>query len=113
MTNSSKINLVGPQLKLLRQWRGWTQNELSKRLGALGWRISRNVLAQMEITRKRITDCDLIFLAKALKVSITDFFPATFSQNIRAKIKSSRLMRWQASPRSHSRRVANPRLNRK
>jgi transcriptional regulator with XRE-family HTH domain len=98
MTNPEKLNIVGPQLQLLRKWRRMSQSDLSTKLCSLGWKVSRNGLAQMEITRKRITDCDLIFLAKALDVSITDFFPATFSQQtLRSKIKSNRLMEWQPS----------------
>ncbi|HEX5400434.1 MAG TPA: helix-turn-helix transcriptional regulator, partial [Verrucomicrobiae bacterium] len=89
------LNIVGPQLQLLRKWRRMSQRELSLKLCWLGWKVSRNGLAQMEITRKRITDCDLIFLAKALDVNITDFFPTTFSQRtLRSKIKSNRLMAW-------------------
>jgi hypothetical protein len=60
----------------------------------------------MEITQKRITDCDLIYLAKALNVNITDFFPSSFSpQNVRSKIKSRRLMRRQATSSSRSRPI--------
>lgn len=98
MTNPKKLNLVGPQLQLLRKWRRMSQRELSLKLSWLGWKMSRNGLAQMEITRKRITDCDLIFLAKALDVNITDFFSTTFSQQtLRSKIKSNRLMEWRCS----------------
>jgi transcriptional regulator with XRE-family HTH domain len=93
MTNPKKLNIVGPRLQLLRKWRRMTQSDLSAKLCLLGWRVSRDGLAQMEITTKRITDFDLIFLAKALGVKVTDFFPATFSQqNLRPKIKSRRLM---------------------
>ncbi len=88
------MNIVGSQLQLLRKWRGWSQERLSSSLRALGWKISRDALAQMEITTKRITDCDLIFLAKALDVKISDFFPTTFSQqDLRPRIKSRRLMK--------------------
>jgi transcriptional regulator with XRE-family HTH domain len=94
MNNPEKLNIVGPQLQLLRKWRGWSQNHLSIKLCSLGWKVSRGSIAQMEITTKRITDFDLIFLAKALGVKVTDFFPATFSQqNLWPKIKSRRLMK--------------------
>lgn len=94
MNNPKKLNIIGPQLKLLRKWRGWSQNHLSEKLHSLGWKISRVSIAQMETTTKRITDCDLIFLAKALDVKITDFFPATFSQQrLRPRIKSRRLIK--------------------
>jgi transcriptional regulator with XRE-family HTH domain len=94
MNNPSKLNIVGPQLQLLRLWRGWSQNHLSMKLQSLGWKVSRVSIAQMEITTKRITDFDLIFLAKALEVKVTDFFPTAFSQeNLRPKIKSRRLIK--------------------
>ena len=93
MNNPKKLNVIGPQLQQLRKWRRMTQSDLSTKLVSLGWKISRNGLAQMEITRKRITDCDLIFLAKALNVSITDFFPTLFlPQDLRSKIKSQRMI---------------------
>jgi len=112
MNNPKKLNIVGPQLQLLRKWRGWTQSDLSTKLGSLGWKISRNGLAQMEVTRKRVTDCDLIYLAKALAVSINDFFPTTFSQqNLRPKIKSNRLVRWEAPARSRRQRVTKTRFD--
>jgi len=66
----------------------------------------------MEVTRKRVTDCDLIYLAKALAVSINDFFPTTFSQqNLRPKIKSNRLVRWEAPARSRRQRVTKTRFD--
>jgi transcriptional regulator with XRE-family HTH domain len=95
MNNPIKLNIVGPQLQLLRKWRRMSQRELSLKLSWLGWKVSRNGLAQMEITRKRITDCDLVFLAKALDVNVTDFFPSTFSRKtLWSKIKSNRLLEW-------------------
>jgi transcriptional regulator with XRE-family HTH domain len=112
MTNPKKLNVVGPQLRMLRKWRRWTQSDLSTKLCSLGWKVSRGSVAQIEITQKRITDCDLIFLAKALDVSIADFFPTTFSQqNLRPKIKSNRLMRWEAPSRSRRQRVTKTRFD--
>jgi transcriptional regulator with XRE-family HTH domain len=104
MTNPKKLNVIGPQLQMLRKWRRWTQSDLSTKLCSLGWKVSRGSVAQMEITQKRITDCDLIYLAKALNVNIADLFPSSVSpQNVRSKIKSRRLMRWKSASSSHSR----------
>jgi transcriptional regulator with XRE-family HTH domain len=89
-----KLNIIGPQLKRLRIWRGLSQSDLSDKLRLLGWKISRDSIGHMEITTKRITDCDLIFFAKALNVKIADFFPTTFSQQeLRPRIKSNRLIK--------------------
>jgi transcriptional regulator with XRE-family HTH domain len=91
MAVPKNLNAVGPQLQLLRKWRRLTQSDLASKLAALGWNVSRTAVAQMEITQKRISDCDLIFLAKALNVTITDFFPASVTPaSIRAKINSRR-----------------------
>ena len=58
----------------------------------MGWHITRDILAQMEATAHRITDCDLIFLAKALEVNVIYFFPPAFTpETVRAKIHSRRL----------------------
>jgi transcriptional regulator with XRE-family HTH domain len=114
MTNPKKLNVVGPQVRMLRKWRRWTQSDLSTKLCSLGWKVSRGSVAQIEITQKRITDCDLIYLAKALNVTIADFFPSSFSpQNVRSKIKSRRLMRRQitSSSRSHPIRVTKTRFD--
>jgi len=114
MTNPKKINVIGPQLQMLRKWRRWTQRDLSTKLCSLGWKVSRVSVAQMEITTKQITDCDLIFLAKALNVHIADFFPSSCSpQNVRSKIKSRRLIRRPAalSARPRSKPAPKPRFD--
>ena len=106
MNNPKKLNVIGPQLQLLRQWRRMTQSALSTKLCALGWKVSRASVAQMETTQKRITDCDLIFLAKVLNVTISDFFPASFTpQNTRSKIRSRRLMWLPTKPSSCTRLI--------
>ena len=93
MNNPKKLNITGSQIQLLRNWRKLSQRELSIKLGSLGWKISRASLAQIENTQKRVSDCDLIFFAKALNVTIADFFPATFKPAaITSKIRSRRLM---------------------
>ena len=91
-----------------------TQSDLSTKLVSLGWKVSRNGLAQMEITRKRITDCDLIFFAKALNVNVTDFFPTLFlPQDLRSKIKSKRMIVRRVKPSTlcRSRVTAKTRLD--
>jgi transcriptional regulator with XRE-family HTH domain len=93
MAVPKNLNLVGPQLQKLRNHRHWSQNQLSKKLCAMGWRISRDILAQMEVTQRRVTDCDLVFLAEALDVSVTNLFPPRFTPKaIRARIQSRRLI---------------------
>jgi transcriptional regulator with XRE-family HTH domain len=87
------MNLIGPRIRQLRLDRGWSQRELSIKLRSMGWHVTRTILAQMESTAHRITDCDVVFLAKALRVEVADFFPGGLTSNITSKITSYRLRR--------------------
>jgi len=91
MSVPTKLNLIGPRVRQLRMDRDWTQRELSMKLRSLGWHITRDILAQMEATEHRITDCDLVFLAKALDTDVADFFPDGLTSKVRSKIHSYRL----------------------
>jgi transcriptional regulator with XRE-family HTH domain len=91
MNYTTKMNLIGPRVRQLRLDRGWSQRELSIKLRSMGWHVTRTILAQMEATAHRITDCDLVFLAKALRVEVADFFPGGLTSNISSKIQSYRL----------------------
>lgn len=47
----------------------------------------------MEATHKRIIDCDLLFLAKALDANLADFFPVFEPPHmLKEKLRSRRLM---------------------
>ena len=85
------LNAIGPQLQHLRHWRNQTQTDLANKLLYLGWKVDRTIVAQMESMQKRITDCDIIFLAEALDVTVADFFPTSLTPaSIRVTINSRR-----------------------
>jgi transcriptional regulator with XRE-family HTH domain len=93
MAVPKKLNLIGPTIRDMRKKRKWSQEYLAKKLRSLGWNFSRTSLAQMEATHKRITDCDLLFLASALEANIADCFPIdATAEMLRDKIRSRRLM---------------------
>jgi transcriptional regulator with XRE-family HTH domain len=93
MAVTKKLNLIGPTIREMRIKRKWTQKYLAEKVRSLGWNISRTSLAQMEATHKRITDCDLLFLANALEANIADCFPIdATAEMLRDKIRSRRLM---------------------
>ena len=74
-TVKKPLNLVGPQIRKLRDRRDWTQAVLAERLQLHGWDISRTSLAKLEARLRWVSDCELLFLAKALGVSLADLYP--------------------------------------
>jgi len=69
------LNVVGPQVRKLRMRRGWSQEKLAAKLQLRGWSISRDSLASLELQRRRVPDCEMLFLARVLGVTADDLFP--------------------------------------
>lgn len=74
MTNPHK-NLIGLQARKWRMKKGWSQETLATKLQLRGWNISRDSLASLELQRRRVPDCELLYLARALGVRLEDLFP--------------------------------------
>lgn len=70
-----ELNVVGPQVRKLRAAQGWTQSVLAQKLQLQGWSITTGSLGKLEAQLRRVPDCELMFLAKVLGVSIADLFP--------------------------------------
>lgn len=73
------LNVVGPQVRKWRIKKGWTQSVLAQKLQLQGWSISIGSLGKLEAQLRRVPDCELMFLAKVLGVSISDLFPKNSS----------------------------------
>jgi transcriptional regulator with XRE-family HTH domain len=69
------LNLVGPEVRKFRDRKGWTQEVLAGKLQLQGWDVSRVSVAKLEARLRWVSDCELLFLAKALGVSLPDLFP--------------------------------------
>ena len=69
-------NFVGPQIRRLRQARGWSQSKLAERLQLSGFDIDRGVIAQMESQFHCVRDKELVHIARVLKMPLADFFAA-------------------------------------
>jgi transcriptional regulator with XRE-family HTH domain len=69
------LNLVGPQVRKWRDERGWSQERLAAKLQLRGWDISRDSVASLESQRRRVPDCEILFLARVLGVGLTELFP--------------------------------------
>lgn len=70
-----ELNVVGPQVQKFRNRKGWTQAILAQKLQLQGWSISLGSLGKLEAQLRRVPDCELMFLAKVLGISIADLFP--------------------------------------
>lgn len=69
------MNLIGPQVRKLRTKKGWSQETLATKLQVRGWNISRDSLASLELQRRRVPDCELLFLAKVFGIGTEELFP--------------------------------------
>lgn len=68
------MNIVGSQVKWLREQRNMTQGELVAHCNLVGLNISRSTLAKIESKVRRVTDSEVALLAKALKVNISELY---------------------------------------
>jgi transcriptional regulator with XRE-family HTH domain len=71
------MNVVGPQVKWLREQKAMTQEDLTAQCNLLGWGISRGTLAKVESQVRRVTDSEVALLAQALEVDISTLFEKT------------------------------------
>jgi len=68
------MNVIGPQIKRLREQNHMTQEELTARCNLVGWNISRGTLAKIESQVRRVTDSEVALMAEALKVEISELY---------------------------------------
>jgi transcriptional regulator with XRE-family HTH domain len=73
------MNLIGSQVRRWRTKKGWSQELLATKLQLRGWNISRDSVASLESQRRRVSDCEVMFLARVLGVGIEELFPANLS----------------------------------
>ncbi len=68
------MNIIGPQVRYLREQKGMTQDQLAARCNIVGLNISRGTLAKIEAKVRRVTDSEVALLAKALKVDVAELY---------------------------------------
>jgi transcriptional regulator with XRE-family HTH domain len=68
------MNVVGPKVRQIRESQNMTQEQLVARCNLLKWNISRGTLAKIESRVRRVTDEEVVLLAKALKINVTDLY---------------------------------------
>lgn len=70
------LNIVGSQIRKLRDEAGLTQEMLAARCEVLGGNISRGTLAKIEAQIRCVTDQELLVIAEGLKVKMKALFPS-------------------------------------
>jgi transcriptional regulator with XRE-family HTH domain len=63
-------NEVGPTIAKIRKAIGLTQEDLAGRAASVGWLISRDVVKRIERREREVTDIELKYLARALRVPV-------------------------------------------
>ena len=76
-------NIVGPQVRRLRNASGMSQNALAAACQRYGWDIERDTISKIEGGRRWVGDAELVELAKALGRPVVDLFPAKVQALVR------------------------------
>lgn len=69
-------NIIGPVVRRLRMEAGLSQEALAARLQVAGWDLTRGGLSKIEARLRRVNDAELLVLAKVLKCTVAELYPA-------------------------------------
>ena len=75
MEHDLPSNIIGKQVSRLRNGLDLSQEDLSARCQRQGLDISRGTLAKIEAGVRCVSDSELLLLAKALEVGVSELFP--------------------------------------
>ncbi|MFZ5858561.1 MAG: helix-turn-helix transcriptional regulator [Chloroflexota bacterium] len=67
-------NIVGKQIKEIREKAGITQEQLAIRLEMAGWQVDRFLVSKIERGERQVLDTEVQLIAKVLKVSVSSLF---------------------------------------
>lgn len=71
-----RFNLVGPQIRRLRNALGWSQNQFAIKLQIAGMEYAcRNKVGKIESRTVWVSDDDMLFMSRVLGVDLRDLFP--------------------------------------
>nr|WP_075518919.1 helix-turn-helix transcriptional regulator [Moritella viscosa]SHO12201.1 Putative uncharacterized protein [Moritella viscosa] len=68
------MNIVGSNVRKIREDNGWTQDQLAAKCNLLEWNISRGTLAKIEAKVRRVTDIEVKLLTLALNTEYKNLF---------------------------------------
>lgn len=72
--NKEVERAVGNNVRLLREKKGLTQEQLSARLQVSGCDITRSAVAKIEVGQRHLYPDEVILIKRILKVSFDDIF---------------------------------------
>ena len=67
-------NVIGHQIKKIREKLGITQEQLAIRIEMAGWQVDRFIVSKIERGDRQLSDVEAQTIAKALKVSVSRLF---------------------------------------
>jgi len=68
------MNVIGKNIKRLRERKQMTQEQLAIRLTTLGWEVDRFVVSKIERGERQVTDIQVTLIADALAVKLKELF---------------------------------------
>jgi len=68
-------NLAGPIISRLRNQMNMSQERFVILFQRKGWDMTRETLAHIETQRRHLSDFELVFIARCLKVPVTELLP--------------------------------------
>lgn len=78
------MNVIGEQVRKLREQKGWSQDQFAVKLQLAGWDTSQDSVSRLETQSRRVPDLELFVLAGVLTVRLEDLFP----KDLRGQIKT-------------------------
>ena len=75
MRFDGRHNITGQQIREIRLAKKLTQDQIVARLQVEGIQINQKAISRIESGDRIVSDFELVYLAKALGVLVTDLFP--------------------------------------
>lgn len=68
------MNIIGKNIKRIREDKSWTQEILVAKCHLAQWKITRSTLAKIESNVRRVTDIEVKLFSQVLNTSINELF---------------------------------------
>jgi transcriptional regulator with XRE-family HTH domain len=81
----ARLNIVGPEVRRLRNAAGMSQMQLAATCQRIGWDIERDTISKIEGGRRWVGDFELVQLARALRAPMLELFPVKVQAGLRGK----------------------------